>query len=238
MSNNSHKRATANLRMLELVARKLGRLNEEVVYLGGCTTALFITDPLSSDVRPTKDVDCIVDLISRSEYYKFAKQLERQGFKQSIHETVICRWYYDDVILDVMSTDEGILTFGNRWYKEAIKKPLTHQLTSDLILKSVTAPYLLATKIEAFNARGNRDFLGSHDLEDIITIIAGRKEVAQEIDLEKEDLQKHLKHFFEEIMQDNEFLTALPGHINDVPVNAQQRHENVINRINNIIGKK
>ncbi len=29
----------------------------------------------------------------------------------------MCRWHFDDVILDVMPTDEEILTFGNRWYK-------------------------------------------------------------------------------------------------------------------------
>lgn len=38
MVNHRGERATANLRMLEFVARKLGPLNEEVVYLGGCST--------------------------------------------------------------------------------------------------------------------------------------------------------------------------------------------------------
>ncbi len=46
MLKNKGERATANLRMLEFVARKLGPLNDEVVYLGGCSTALFITDSL------------------------------------------------------------------------------------------------------------------------------------------------------------------------------------------------
>lgn len=69
--NNRGIRATSNLAMLEIVARKLEELNDEVVYLGGCTTALFINDPLSLDVRPTKDVDCIVDIISLREYHKF-----------------------------------------------------------------------------------------------------------------------------------------------------------------------
>jgi hypothetical protein len=32
----------------------------------------------------------------------------------------------------------------------------------------VTAPYFLATKIEAFYGRGKKDFLASHDMEDII----------------------------------------------------------------------
>lgn len=162
--------------------------------------------------------------------------LEKQGFKQSMNESVICRWRYDDVILDVMPTDEEILTFGNRWYKEAIAKPITHQLADDLIIQSVTAPYLLATKIEAFNARGNRDFLASHDLEDIVNVISGRIEIAEEVNIENEDVKNHLKRFFEEMMNDDEFVTALPAHINEGPA-TEQRLETVTKRIKKIIGK-
>lgn len=221
--------------MLEFVARKLGNLNNEVIYLGGCSTSLFITDPLSLDVRPTKDVDCIVDIVSLPKYYQFGKKLEKQGFKQSINDQVICRWYYDDVILDVMPTDEDILKFGNRWYKEAIAYPVEHQLADDLFINSVTAPYLLATKIEAFNGRGNRDFLGSHDFEDIITVIAGRVEIIEDIGQAGVELQVHLKKFFEEIIDDVEFNTALPGHLSDGPVTIQ-RIQTVRDRIKKIIG--
>jgi hypothetical protein len=34
----------ANIRMLQFMAAKLGDLCEDLVFLGGCTTALFITD--------------------------------------------------------------------------------------------------------------------------------------------------------------------------------------------------
>lgn len=237
MANNKHERITANLRMLEFVARKLGDLNNEVIYLGGCATALFLTDPLSLDVRPTKDVDCIVDIISLQKYHQFGKKLKKQGFKQSVNQEVICRWHYDDVILDVMPTDENILSFGNRWYKEAIVNPIIHQLTEDIIIKSVSAPFLLATKIEAFRARGNQDFLGSHDFEDIITVVAGRSEIADEIALEKENLRLYLKIFFKEIVDNTEFKTALPGHVSDGPITLQ-RIITVQDRIKKIIGKE
>ncbi|MCK1850945.1 hypothetical protein MXD98_16545, partial [Legionella pneumophila] len=46
---------------------------------------------------------------------------------------------------------------GNEWYKEAIKHAVDHQITEDITIKSVTAPYFLATKIEAFKSRGNYD---------------------------------------------------------------------------------
>ena len=80
-----------------------------------------------------------------------------------------------------MPTDETILGWGNFWYKEAIQHSVDHKIAEDLIIKSVTAPYFLATKIEAFKSRGNNDFLGSHDFEDIITVIAGCVEIAEEI---------------------------------------------------------
>ena len=71
--------------MLEIVARKLGNLNDKVVYLGGCATALFIDDPLSLDVRPTLDVDCITDVISLAQYHKFENELNKlMGGKNEI----------------------------------------------------------------------------------------------------------------------------------------------------------
>ena len=76
----------ANIRMLEFVAAKLGELRNEVVFLGGCTTALFIDDPNIPDVRYTFDVDCVVDVISLSQYHKLEKKLKDLGFKQSASE--------------------------------------------------------------------------------------------------------------------------------------------------------
>jgi hypothetical protein len=220
--------------MLEFIARRLGDLNNEVVYLGGCTTALFITDPLSLDVRPTRDVDCIVDMISLPKYYEFGERLRKCGFKESMNEDVICRWYCEEAILDIMPTDEDILKFGNRWYKKAIQNPIAHQLDKDLVIKSVTAPYLLATKIDAFKSRGKGDFFGSHDFEDIITVIAGRVEVVDEIAAEEDALKSHLRDFFNSIITNANFQQALPGHVNDGPITLE-RVQMVMERLEKII---
>lgn len=203
-----------NLTMLELVATKLGDLNNNVVFLGGCATTLFVTDPAVPSTRATDDVDCIVDIISLSDYHKLGKQLNTKGFKQSLKDTVICRWRYDDIILDVMPIDEKILGFSNRWYKPAVKNVVEHQITKNIIIRSVTAPYFLATKFEAFNDRGNNDFLGSHDLEDIITVIDGRVEIVNEIALSESELKRYLIATFSELLENENFLLALPGHLN------------------------
>ncbi len=236
MLKNNLLRASSNLAMLQIVAKKLGELNEDVVYVGGCATALLVNDPLAMDVRTTLDVDCIIDVISLLQYQKFERKLRKKGFKNASQDNVICRWLCDEIILDVMPTDEKIFGFGNRWYKEALQNSVTHEISSGILIKSVTAPYFIATKIEAFKSRGNSDLLTSHDFEDIITIIAGRKEIVEEIKNANASLKKHLQLTFQTIVKDDQFERVLPGHLNEGPLSVvMQRTKMVIERIKNII---
>ncbi len=207
-------RAVAQLALLEFAARKLGDISEEFVFLGGCSTALLITDPASPDVRSTIDVDCIVDALSLSAYYQLEQRLQERGFRKSFNDNVLCRWHYEDLILDVMPTDEKILGFSNRWYKAAIKNAETHQLADDIIIRSVTAPYFLGTKLEAFQSRGNNDFMMSHDFEDIIAIIDGRVELIDEVKQTEPDLRLYLAGIFSKMLLRDDFQTALPGYLN------------------------
>lgn len=204
-------RATSNLTLLQLAARRLGNLNDNVVYLGGCVTALLINDPSALDVRATVDVDCIIDVISLIEYHKFEKQLITKGFKKSIEDDVICRFRHGAIILDVMPTDEKILGFGNLWYKEAVQHAVNHEIAPDLIIKSITVPYFLATKFEAFKTRGNNDLWSSHDYEDIISVIAGRVNVVEEVARAVPSLKKNLQEQFKQLLQNDQFEQTLPG---------------------------
>jgi len=80
---------------------------------------------------------------------------------------------------------------------------------------SVTAPYFLATKVEAFKSRGNNDFLGSHDFEDIITVIAGCVDIDSQVHVSSDDLKSHLKLIFNEFLKNDQFTQSLPGHVSD-----------------------
>lgn len=231
---NKTVRAASNLAMLEFVARKLGKIKDQFIFLGGCTTALFITDTAAPDIRPTIDVDCIVDVVSLVEYHKIESALQKLGFKKSLVETVICRWHYDDVILDVMPTDEKILGFSNCWYKAALLNAIPYQLVENLTIRSLTAPYFLSTKMEAFHGRGHGDFLASHDFEDIITVIDGRPEIIEEIKESEKFLKKYLAEKFGHIIENPQFHAALPGHLNYGSL-ANERAQIVLDRIKKLI---
>jgi len=105
-----------------------------------------------------------------------------------------------------------------------------------LTIKSITAPYFLATKLEAFQTRGNNDFLGSHDFEDIITLIAGRVEIADEVELVSDELRRHLQMNFARMTEDDQFQLALPGHVSDGSAAVtMQRVQKVKERIRKMI---
>ena len=203
-----------NIRMIIHVAKRLGDLRDKVVFVGGCATGMFITDPAMPEVRVTQDVDVIVEVTSRMEYYRFEEELRSRGFKQDMSEnTPVCRWLVDVIKVDIMPTQEDILGFSNRWYLPAIKNADLIELENELTIKLVSPPYFLATKIDAFNGRGGGDYMASHDMEDIITILDGRPEIVSEIRSSSDDLKDFLSRTFRILLVNDEFLDSIPGHL-------------------------
>jgi len=63
--------------MLELAVEYLGDLAERVVFVGGCTTRLLVSDNVAPVIRVTQDVDVITDVDLKG-YYKLQ---ESQGYQ-------------------------------------------------------------------------------------------------------------------------------------------------------------
>jgi len=95
----------------------LSDLNEKVVYVGGAVVSLYIDDPSAEDVRPTKDIDISFEILSFSELEKLRLSLIQRGFYQTAEDNVICRFRYEDVKVDVMSTREIGWAPANAWFE-------------------------------------------------------------------------------------------------------------------------
>ena len=207
-------RSNPNLDILSAAVERLGPLADEMVFVGGCATPLLITDPAAPHARVTRDVDVITDVASRSDYHRLSERLRKRGFSEDPSEGApLCRWVLGEIILDVMPTEPAILGFSNRWYGPAIDNAKEVTLPSEHTLRLVTAPYFLATKLEAFLGRGGGDYMASHDIEDIVALIDGRKELNSEIHRSDYELKEYLKERFISLLNIAEFLQSLPGHL-------------------------
>lgn len=228
------KEGNVNLAMVMHVAERLGPLRQKVVLLGGAATGLLVTDEAAPEVRPTKDVDIIVEILSRSAYYQLEETLRSLGFTQTMEEDApLCRWVIDDIKVDVMPTDEKVLGFSNKWYSPAIKSATEISLGKGLEIRIVTAPYFLATKIEAFYGRGRGEYMASHDMEDLVTLIDGRLELIDEVTESQIDLKEFLSEKFQNFLKSEAFLEALPGHLLPDPV-SQARLPKITSRMEGI----
>ena len=207
--------ADPNIEMLRLAVEQLGDLANELVFVGGSTTGLFITDEASADVRATKDVDAIVEAATYSTYANFEKRLRSAEFLHDTSEDApMCRWVKGNTVFDLLPLNGEILGFENSWYREAFATATPYEIKPTLTIRVVTPVYFLATKLEAFTNRGNKDYLGSSDLEDIIAVINGREEITDEIKNAPDNVRTFISHYFADLLSQRSFTDALPGHLN------------------------
>lgn len=210
--------ATANFNLLVEVAGHLRPLLNEVVFLGGCTTELFITDLGAAEVRPTVDVDVVVGITSQVAYWDFSDRLRDLGFTEDTREGAPrCRWLINEKQLDVMPIDENILGYSNPWYAAAIESAEAHNIAPDLQIRLIRAPYFVATKIAAFKGRGRDDFRMSRDLEDIVTVIDGRASIVEEINAQENGVRTYIANEMGALLNIPAFRDALPGYVQPDP---------------------
>ena len=108
----------------------------------------------------------------------------------------ICRWLVGDIKVDVMPTDGAILGFTNRWYESGVAHKIPFLLPDGQNIFILSAPFFVATKLEAFLSRGHDDFRFSSDLEDIIAVIDGRETLFAEVQAAPADLITYLAQHF------------------------------------------
>jgi hypothetical protein len=225
-----------NANLLLSAVQRLVPLLDRIVFVGGCAAGLLITDPGAAPVRPTVDVDAIVEIASYAELVALEALLRQLGFDQPHVECApLCRWIQGDLILDLMPTDSSILGFTNRWYSQALENAETVEVGEHKI-RLISAAYFLATKLEAFHGRGQFDYRMSRDIEDIVTVLDGRPEIVAEVPRSTASLRQYLEDEFSGLLSERDFLEALPGHLLPDAV-SQQRIRIVLDRVRQIVGR-
>lgn len=203
----------SNLPLLEEAAAKLRHLLPEVVFVGGSTLDLIVTDQGSAPIRSTYDVDVII-AADYADYSAFCDRLRDIGFDNDTRPGApLCRFLNGDLMLDVMSTLKGALGFSNRWYEGAIQTATPASLPSGKVIRLITAPFFLGTKMEAFYDRGENDYYMSHDLEDFIAVVEGREQLLEELAGAPADLSEYLGEATGKLLGNERFLEALPGYV-------------------------
>ena len=183
-----------NIELLEVAAEALGDLLDDVMFVGGATIELWLTSPGTADVRPTEDVDVVVEVATRTAFHEFEAELRRRGFAEDQASKVICRWRHEELqlTLDAMPSRADILGFENRWQAAALRHAVARVLPSGARVRAAPPPYRVAMKLEALRGRGRGDYIASRDFEDIVVLLDRRAELVEELRAASDDLRRYV----------------------------------------------
>ncbi len=205
-----------NLPLLEEAATKLAPFLREIVFVGGVTLGLLITDKAAAPIRSTDDVDVIAEILTYVDYIAFSERLRKAQFTEDTsEEPLTCRWFHGKLKLDVLALSKEVLGYTNLWYERALTHAGSFVLPSGQAIRVITAPYFLGTKMEAFRGRGQEDFLASHDLEDFVAVIDGRSTILEEVADSPGDVREYLADAAGSLLSESRFLDAVPGFVLD-----------------------
>jgi predicted nucleotidyltransferase len=201
-----------NREVVRTISFALGELNEQVIFVGGATAGLYINDPAADDIRPTKDVDISFAIASLRDLESIREELIRRGFKQSPEDDLICRFRYEGIKVDVMSTKAVGWAPANPWFSPGFAQREIIYI-NDQKIQILPLPYYLASKFSAYNNRGAEDPRTSHDFEDIIYVLDNRTDVVEQLAEVPDDVEPYLKQQLQEIIDDRDMQEAILGNL-------------------------
>ena len=218
-----------NIDKVQIVAQALGEIKEQVVFVGGSITELYADNPELSDIRPTIDVDCVLDLhiVTYLDYSKLEEQLRKLGFQNDTSENApICRKTYYGITVDFMPVNPDILGFSNIWYKDGVINKTNIILPDGTTIYVMPVEYYLATKFDAMHSRGGADIRGSSDWEDIVYILDNCGELLQNIrQCNNAKLIDYLKKQFSNLLNNNNIKEIIHSAL---PYNSEEENVNTI----------
>ena len=220
--------------MIQIVEEALQDLKKDVVFIGGATIALYFDEEPLFEVRPTDDVDCVIELTTRSQYYQLEQKLRERGFQNVIGSGPLCRWKVRGITVDIMPTDPAILGFSNVWHKEGIEQARWVELPNKEKIRIFSEPYFLAAKIEAFKGRGNNDYRMSSDMEDVITILNSVPDVVEKILKAPSSVKKYLQDSFKGMLETQIFHEAIYAHLPERQFQEEKKKQ-IVERIKRCI---
>lgn len=208
------------LDLLVQVARALGPLLEEVVFIGGAVAVILQTDRPFDEPRPTQDVDAIVGTINYSDFERIQRTLRSLGFREAVspgRPAHVHQWLAPgEVKFDLVPAGDHLGASGNPWDLVAFEEAVTRELEEGLVIRYASAPGFMVLKLAAFHDRGRDDPFLSPDLEDIIALVASRPTLISEVAAAKSDMRTFIREQIGILRARPDYMDLLAGHLANV----------------------
>lgn len=222
-----------NIQLVAKVAKALGEINEQVVFVGGAVVSVYADDPAADEVRPTDDIDFTIELAGYGDWVQLNSQLLKLGFMPNTESNKICNFLFEGIEIDIMPSEDSSIGVSNSWYKPGFES-VNEVIINGQKIRVLSVSYYLATKFEAFNNRGS-DYRTSHDFEDIIYVIDNCLNIENEILQSNESVKKFIINELKKVLSNPNYKEIIQSQMH--PNIVSGRFPIILNKLLNIVGE-
>jgi predicted nucleotidyltransferase len=177
-------RNEAHVEAIRAVLAAFGEHAQHLVFVGGCALGLYARRD-GAPLRMTEDVDCLSSLSPWGRQAKILGDLCQAGVLVP-DEALACRYRIAETgqVVDVLSPDGFNVGGVNPWFTRAIERAARYPIGAGEMVRAVTPPYFLVTKLVAFADRGP-DAQSSKDAEDIVALAIEVPSLLEQVEAER-----------------------------------------------------
>jgi hypothetical protein len=217
---------TNALAQLRNVAVALGPLAERLVFIGGAIAPLFQTNPVLPRVRATKDVDAVAATSSYGDYVRIQELLRERGFTDANSASGgghhAHRWRTPTgQLFDLVPAGDHLAGTGGVWDIYALETGEWLDIGpgpgsvggAPVIIRHASAVAFVALKWAAYDDRGRQDKQMSHDLEDILALVASRPMLPSECATAAPEVRQFIASHMQSFLDDPDADELIEGQL-------------------------
>ena len=202
------------------VARALAPIREQrFVFAGASILPLLLDDPAAPPPRFTVDVDAAVNVLSYFEWDRLQSRLRECGLvvrgNPAVGKGRICLFHLDEIEVDIMPVRMESILRPSRMLELGFQFAEPYLLADDLEILTLSAPGLLAAKLEAFADRGVRDPLMSKDLDDIVALLDRRLGIGDQVSAAPDEMRRFIAVATGQLLGDGHLLDVISDLLRD-----------------------
>ena len=202
------------------VARALAPIREQrFVFCGASILPLLLDDPAAPPPRFTVDVDAVVNVLTYHQWERLQSRLRDCGVVVRADTAVgkgrVCLFHLDEIEVDIMPVRMPVLMRPSRMLEVGFQFAEPYHLTGDLEILALSAPGLLAAKLEAFGDRGAREFPLSKDLDDVVALFDRRLDIGNEVSAAPDEMRHFIAVATRRLLGDGQVLDVISDLLRD-----------------------
>lgn len=195
------------------VARDLGDLRERVVFIGGAVIPLLATEQVLGRIRATSDVDAIAATRSYADADALAGAMRGARFTPDVGGAHLHRWRSPHgVIFDLVPAGRHAGGTGSAVDLAVLASPLV-TMANQIRIRHAGPAAMVALKWHAYRDRGDGQPIYSHDVQDMVALLAERPQLVAECQEAPPPIGRSAMAALQALAQDPDLDDILAAHL-------------------------